>query len=354
MAKPHLSDGTRHVVFDRNRLATARSVTVGKLINGIIDAPDAPNVRVHEGDDATIYLGAASAAALDRFEEVRLPGVEKVLDNAGVEQDLYIEMGVTRLVAKPYVTGAYVHVDQSESPYHALLLAKNTHTNYTAIHELVHAIRKERGWSLLGCHVGGVGVCLDEEIMTELETVGVVSAQTLRETIGQIEHGDFRTAGYYAAFADPVGAMLYDRILMTGHIDRAYEIDHAHFKAETVKDESNIAKIARWNGSPFSRLNAKTLPSGAMRRECRYPPRRPRPQRRVVTVRVSARPPRSKRLAPGAGERLFHALIGGKDVTIHATQGKGVTKADIARYLSMRLGARAVWECRGCKKVKIA
>jgi hypothetical protein len=335
-----------HLTFTHNKGATARSRSVGQVINHLAATPDpdATFVAIHDGPgDGDIYLGTDTQGSLTKFEEERLPGVRKVLGAAGVERDLYLEFGMQSPTGNKKTGGFYSDVAavRGLKPHHAVGLGKDHANGYTALHELVHAIRHERGWARTIRRMNPY-----EEVDTCLETIGVMEPQTLDEMIRDFEGGQRGAVGYYQIFTDPVGAILYDRVLMTGSVGRALTIDEAHERAQDrgIRSKSNIREWPSYAATRYGKVAPKVLPAGAARRA--------RPQR-VVAIRVSTRP-RSVRLAKGAGLRLFHALLHGKEVVVHVTTAQGVTKAEVLAYITRRLGADRVWECRGCRKVRVA
>jgi hypothetical protein len=344
--------GEHHIVFTHNKGATNRSKTIGATINHLRDVPDpgAPFTAVHGG----VYLGSDSKASVAAFEEKVLPGVRDVLDDAGVDNDLYIEFGMKNPRNVKGVGGFHYMVDKHPSvpdhvPYHLVALSKDRTDGYTTLHELMHSVREERGWTKPR------SLTAYDEIETSLEALAVVDPPTLDELIRKIENGDRGASGYYYFFTDPAAAILYDRVLLTGDVNTSLSVDEAHARVTDRETEraTTLYEYAAWSQGRYPAVVPKTLPDSSRRRARLRGSRRTAPSpRRVVRVTVSARVS-SRRRAPGAGERLFQALIGRKTIAVHATQGKGVTKADILGYMSKRLGATAVWECRGCRKVRV-
>lgn len=353
--------GDYHLTFTHNKGATDRSKAVGNVINDKADKLDrnATYVSAHDGPEGKVYLGTGDLAAMAAFEVTRLPGVKKVLDENGIEKDLYLEFGMQSPKGQKNTGGFHYTIHGGEhmdpfTPYHVVGLKKTRTAPYISLHEIVHAARGERGWS----KIGNKFTRATDEVETSLETLAIMDPPTLDQLIRDIENGDRGASGYYFIFTDPAAAILYDRVLMTGDVNTSLSIEEAHKRTQdpAVKKEANVAFYRHWERA-MGMVPPTRLPDNSARRARLHRSRasgRAVPQQRVVAVRVSSRPSRSKRLAQGAGERLYEALVGRKVVRIHATQGNGVTKADIARYLSSRLGAKAVWECQGCRKVRVA
>lgn len=325
--------------------AQERAEHVGQIVETGAESAR-PDVRVVATPQGRFYLAAGKPGEITEFEETVVPELARALEGAGVATNVYIEFGMKSPSGKKNATGGHVRVDHPRTPYHAISIGNEMRGSLTnALHETVHAIRQERGWDY-GRETRIRMLEERNEIETCLETLAITPPAEMRRVLDAVRGGDIADVGYYGIFG-PDGAadaMEYDRVLLTGAVDRMISIEEAHAKAKDrdFYDRTNIAKLPVFNYYPHRYLTPKTLTESSARRA-----------RRVVTVRASTRP-RSARIAKGAGERLYEAMIGRKVVRIRAVQGKGVTKADITRYLSMRLGAKAVWECRDCRKVKVA
>lgn len=329
--------GEPHVRWSQKG-AQERAAAVGEMIARGATASDRPDIRVHPGASGTIFLAANKKDPFVEFEENVLPGVRAALDGSGIATDIYLEFGVTAIANNPRVLGNHVKVHHPEKPYHAVAVnAQFRYSLLNALHEIVHTIREERGWK----HPS----TWHDEFETDLMTVAIMAPDRMRELLANLAAYIPDEAGAYLPFDSPAEAIRFDRVLLTGSVDRALSVDEAYARVRDreVAGQTNLYKTVVFRGGRATyMLEAKRADEASARRS-----------RRVVTVRLSSRP-RSARLANGAGFRLFHALLGGREVVVHVTQHAGVTKAEVVAYLTRRLGATAVWECRNCKKVRVA
>jgi hypothetical protein len=352
--------GPGHIIFSGDAQATKRALAVGTAIER--NEPTGTRLVRFVPDFTTgrgVFVGGASQTAIGRFEEEVLPGVRDLINDAALEEPLYVDIGQkvvdvgTKCLFGNDPGGCYWHVDWAKTPYHHVALPAKKATPHAAQHETVHAIREDRGaakeWDLYEI----------EEVETVLATVATMPPDTFGELVMAAQAARTRDQrgkilGYYGAFRDPVGAMLYDRVLMTGALEKSIPFDRAHARSidDEIQKRSNIRSLWLFYVTGGARsLDTKTLADGSLRLAKLARSRRAAAP--VYTVRVSATR-RSKRLAPGAAERLFYAFINGRELPIRVTQAAGVARSAVIEYLSKRLGAAGLWECRGCRRVKVA
>lgn len=362
--------GKNHIVFGNDKAATTRAREAGRSIVDV-EKPAIKTVRSHidiKGQSVKkVVTGAASTVALNRFDEEVLPGVMDLVHDADMKQPLYIDIGQKkvdvdierRCVFESDIGGCYWHIDWADRPYHQISLPAKKYKDDALLHEMIHAIRDERG--AYKPEVDPNNPKYIEEVETILATVATMPPDVFDRLVREAEGARTKKQremrlGYYGAFTDPVGAMLYDRVLMTGSLEKSIPFAQAHARSidDDIREQSNISRLwfyfKLWG---VRQIDAKTLPDGSARlarlRRSRRTTTGP-----VYTVRVSTRPSRSKRLAKGAGHRLFYALLWGREVPVQVTQEPSVPKAAVLAYLSKRLGARAVWECQGCTRRRVA
>ena len=272
-------------------------------------------------DDAragSFIVGASDPAMVDAFRSQGLPVIADAFESGEIGDRIYVDFGTPDLDDDD---GGFNSFLDTKTPLHHMGVSKDhIHDVWPLVHEMVHYTNRKRHGP------DGLGRGWKGEALVDLETLArVPRAEIDRYERFYRENG--HVDGYYQFFEDPIRAIHHDRVLLTGSLDAKLKGDAAHARALAVFDQSEIARIA-------------TLP-----------PKSGRGTPRSMRVTLSRRAIRAPR---GATTRTFIVRSGRKTVTVTAIQRKGVAKADMIGYLTRRLGAKAVWECRGCRKVRVA
>lgn len=182
----------------------------------------------------------------DRVVDEIDPMISAAFHDGEFSEPVVIRFGITvgnmNRARGPVVGGTYefeyAPVGPLGKPHHLIdIPLLSFDDDHAVLHELVHAVRREKG-ILLGLYEPDVN-----EIETDLEAIARMPARTLSKIVDRVMAGH-APPGQYERFVDnPMGKLAEDRKLLTGSLQKNIVGPVAYHTVKRLYHETNLSQL---------------------------------------------------------------------------------------------------------------